>query len=366
MADDTATNARIDDKEDITVNDCQVPTQTELTNCDINYSDQLSDLRICTSTKKGTRFIDVYDDEKGNKNHYKQIGHCWETGVIGWKAVFEPRGAHDHLFKLDSISGQAYSIFLSTSTSDDFSDGFDPGSAQQPAFESMVGQYGKTTTNIVGELPGTVLSTTTPTFEFNTKTPVPQDISDEIKNWVPPTNIPKGLLRIAVQHIDYHFMLNANSQTIRLYINHPVYNMATKSFKGTDGQFYFVDISDPQNPVAKVNYTDCVKPLSFWNQPHHDSPDQEEDIAAEEYKKFFKLFVIGLPIDLVDRDIDLEKLKTEEIGINLITDPTIAMRDSKTVGWKGKVWSEAELDAEREWMAIQFDIPGLNFKGLIY
>lgn len=359
-----ASSSRSMDRTTVTVDSCSVPTEAKLAECGIQSNSDISLVRMCDVTDRDVDFIESYTDEKSAPSFYKQIGHCWTDGVPGWTGFFEPRGVNDLVINLDNISGKSYNMFLSTNETDDFANGFNPGEDQpEPNFETMIGQYDTTGTLLVGVKPGIALSSTTPTFDFNVSAPVSKKMTDDIKSWTAPTAANAGFLRMSTQYIDYSFTLNSKPQVVRLYINHPTYNMATKSVRGDDGIMYFVDISDPAAPVLKELYESCVKPLTFWNQPQSDGIEQGDNPMATNFITFFKLFVIGMPIELVDRDVNFEALKTNKMSVNLVMDSTVSMRDSKIAAWSSKSWSEAEIDANKEWMAIMFEIPGLNFKG---
>lgn len=360
-----SSTSRLGEKANIKIDECSIPTQVQMEECDVTSSVGLELLRVCSKTSNNIQYDDMMEDEKG-ATRYKTIGHCWSAFQEGFQTFFAPRPTTDIVIDLQNVSGQAYSMFLSTNESDDYADGFKPEQETAPNLQTMVAQYPSSSVPLVGEKPGAVLSVESPTFGFNLASPTEWKLHSDIGSWNPPSTVTDGLLRMCFQYVDYHFTLGGSAHTMRVYLSHPTIDMATKCYVNDSGQVFFIDIAEENNPVAKTSYEDCVKPLTFWNQPQINSWIGESSPSESEHVRMFKAFQIGLPIELVDKTIDLQELKNQSFTTNLLVDPSVSFREAKrSNGWNGQSWTETELIQNIAWLTIMFEIPGLNFKGLI-
>jgi hypothetical protein len=369
---------------EILIDDLDAPTEQQMSTYGLSTDMGRTNHRIYvdSGSRAGSSTPFYFNHEFTTENSDK----AWYTFVKDtrdgdkWVIVFLRQAATDLTAPVTNVSG-AFTSLYAHAADDMFAAGFQPGddtfsTYTEEAFTAMVAGMSAAKV-LVGAQPGAAHSSSQRQYEFNVQSadPFAVAVDDTFPTLRVDGTVPsmKGGFRIALTYVDYVFELAGGERAIRLFINHPVYGMATKAVRDTDGVFKFVELAETNAPtlVPASGYATMTRPLTFWDQPGGSDAQNwlregDDQTVGNLFQTFFRATVLGLPVAVSNAsNLDFAAAEGKTVTVDLVADPQIAFRAAKDATRWGREWTETQLAASPEWQAILFDIPGITLRAEI-
>lgn len=370
---------------EIVIDDLNAPTEAQMTSLGLSNEMGRTNYRIYVDSGSRTGastpfyFNHEFTTESNDKAWYSFVKDTRDGDR--WVIVFLRQAATDLTAPVTNVSGAFTSIYAHA-RDDVFAAGFEPGEETfqnytEQAFTDMVAGLGAAKV-LVGARPGDAHSSAQQQFEFNVQDA--KSFAVTVDSTFPTLRVDSSLVpsmrggfRIALTYVDYVYELGGAEHAIRLFINHPVYGMATKAVRDTDGLFKFVELAQRNAPalVAASDYSSMTRPLTFWDQPGGSDAqnwvrEEDDQTVGNLFQQFFRATVLGLPVAVSNAtDLELAGAEGKIVTVDLVADPQIAFRAAKDATRWGREWTEAQLASDPAWQAILFDIPGITLRAEI-